>query len=165
MTEPYCVDPASNAITTLITAMKAVFSPDADCPPIGGGSEDVYFYAGEGAPIDEVGCESPFLWVRLAARYRSEVFPDPSVTVSPCGALEVITVELGVARCVSMEPTKESDRREAVISLDDSWRLGKAMCTASATLSSNHQVGTDMINPYGPQGGVVAWSSNIYISV
>lgn len=167
MSAPLCTDPASAVIDSVIAAMKTVFSPTSDCPPVGGGSTTVQFFAGEGAPIDEVNCDSPMLWVRLAGRYRSEIFPDPSMTLSPCAATEVITVEIGVARCASVEVqlTAAQYAQEAETSLDDSWRIGKVMCLVSGTLSNDHQVGTDVVSPYGPEGGVVVWTSNLYISI
>lgn len=167
MSEIVCEDPASTVINSIIAAMRQVFGTGTDCEPVGGGSNTVRFFAGEGAPIDEVSCEAPFLWVRLASRYRSEEFPDPSEIVPPCGAPEVIVVEIGVARCAVMDtsPTTAQYDQEAEISLDDSWRIGKVMCLVSALLKSDHQVGSGMVTPYGPEGGIIAWSSDMYVSI
>ena len=161
----YCTDPASEAITVVINAMKTVYAPGSDCPPLGGSATAVSFFAGDGAPIDEVNCEHPLLWVRLASRHRSEMFPEPSVTTFPCGSLDVITVEIGVARCADMAPTAAIHATEAEIALDDTWRISKAMCLASSHLKKDHLVGSDAIVPYGPEGGIIAWTSSIYISV
>lgn len=166
MTSPACTDPASAVITTVMSSLAALFNPNSDCPPAGGGSTDVRFFAGDGAPIDEVSCDSPFLWVRLASRFRSEQFPEPSITLSPCGGFEVIQVEIGVARCAAMDTgiTRNQYATEAETSLDDSWRIGKTLCLIRGLLT-DHQIGADMVNPYGPEGGVIAWSTNIYISI
>lgn len=161
----YCTDPASEVVTIVMNSLRSLYAPGLDCPPLGGTTTKVSFFAGEGAPIDEVICDSPLLWVRLASRHRSEVFPDPSVTTFPCGALDVITMELGVARCADMDPTPSIQATEAEIALDDTWRLTKAMCLAAGQLKKDHHVGTDTINPYGPEGGVVAWTTNMFISV
>jgi hypothetical protein len=59
--------------------MRVLFDPQGQCPPVGGGSTVVRFFAGEGAPIDEVNCETPLLWIRLSSRFRSTVFPEASV--------------------------------------------------------------------------------------
>lgn len=166
MTSPACVDPASEIVTAIITSLQAVFSPQSDCPPAGGGTTTVRFFAGEGAPIEEVNCEAPLVWVRLATRFRSEEFPEPSVTVSLCGAPEVVSFELGVARCSSMggEGTYADFAVEAETSLDDSWRLSKAVCALS-TLMPERQIGSDLISPYGPEGGIIAWTTVVYVSV
>jgi hypothetical protein len=163
---PACQDPASPVIQSIIAVMRALFSPTSDCPPLGGGSDRVWFLAGEGAPIEEVNCDQPFLWVRLASRYHSEFFPDASLVVPPCGAPEVLVVEVGVARCASMDdPNFDAYTNEAAVSLDDCWRLSRMQCAVSGHLNGEHQVGADTINPYGPEGGVIAWMSTLYISV
>ena len=163
---PACVDPASAVIQTVLAIMRDLFSPKSSCPPLGGGSERVWFLAGDCAPIEEVNCSQPFLWVRLAARYHSEGFPDVSVVVSPCGAPEVLVVEVGVARCASMEdPNFDDYTNEAAVSLDDCWRLSRMQCALARELNNEHQVGADTITPYGPEGGVIAWTSTLDISV
>lgn len=160
-----CVDRASAAVTTVMNSLRDVYAPDADCPPLGGSTTKVSFFAGDAALIDEVDCSSPLLWVRLSSRHRSEVFPEPTVERSPCGSLDVIVVEVGVARCADMDPNAATRATEAEISLDDTWRLAKAMCLASIRLGSDHHVGTDSISPYGPEGGIIAWTSTMFISV
>lgn len=160
-----CNDPASAAVTTVMNALRAVYAADSDCPPLGGSTTRVAFFAGEGAPIEEVHCDSPLLWVRLASRHRSEVFPEPSVSTFPCGSLDVITVEVGVARCADMDPTPAVQGSESEIALDDTWRLSKAICLAASELHKDHHVGSDGIMPYGPEGGIIAWTAALYISV
>ena len=159
-------DPASEVVTAIITTMKAVFSDGSESPPVGGGSNKVLFFAGEGAPIEEISCDQPLLWARLVSRYRSDAFPEPSTILSPCGGQEVIVVEIGVARCsmIGGDATPDQYAAEAEISLDDSWRIGRVMCALKGVLSS-HQLGSDMVNPYGPEGGIIAWMSTIYVSV
>lgn len=159
-----CHDPATDVIHAVLAAMRSVFSPTASCPPLGGGGEKVWFFAGEGAPIEEVNCGQPFLWVRLASRYRSQDFPDPYVPMNPCGSQEVIVVECGVARCaVTGEGTYDQYADEARVSLDDSWRLSKVGCLVTGQLP-DAQVGTDTVIPYGPEGGIIAWSTTLYVS-
>ena len=162
-----CTDPASAVIDAVIAAMKMVFDPKSDCPPVGGGSTTVRFYAGEGAYFDEIECAQPLLWVRFNSRYRSEYFPDASVVTLPCGAGEVITVEVGVARCSMMggDITPKEVAKEAEISLDDSWRLGKLTCALNSQLGGLHQIGQETISPWGPEGGVIAWATLLYISL
>lgn len=160
-----CHDPASDVIQVVINALKAVYAAGLECPPLGGVTDRVHFFAGDGAPIEEVHCDSPVLWVRLTSRHRSDDFPEPSIVASPCGSLEVIVLELGVARCADMDPSPKIRGTEAEIALDDTWRLSKAMCLASRQLSTDHYVGTDVIVPYGPEGGVIAWTTNMYVSL
>lgn len=161
-----CTDPASEIIQAVRKCMATIFSPTSDCPPLGGGTTKVWFFAGDAAPINEVDCNNPFLWVRLASRHRSSQFPDPEMMFSPCGTPEVITVEVGVARCALMdEATFDEYQDEAAISLDDSWRLNKLPCCVSGELNNEHSVGYEAITPYGPEGGIIAWVTTLYISV
>lgn len=166
MTDP-CADPASAVITEVMNAMKAVFDPASPCPPVGGGSKVVMFFAGDGAPIDEVNCDRPTLWVRLVARFKSVIFPEPAPMVSPCGGLDVIQIELGIVRCSRMggDITRAQQSVESEIALDDSWRLGKVMCAVASVLDPATNIGTDMVVPYGPEGGLIAWTTNMYVSV
>lgn len=165
MTAPACVDPASEVITATMNALRAVYAADSVCPPLGGSTDKVAFIAADMAPLDEIHCSSPLLWVRLAGRHRSQVFPDPSVAASPCGGLDVIVLEVGVARCADLDPSYSAKATEAEVALDDTWRLSRALCMVSGQLRTDHQVGYDSIIPYGPEGGVIAWTALVYISV
>jgi hypothetical protein len=162
-----CTDPASAVIDAVIATMKILFDPKSDCPPIGGGSTTVRFYAGEGAFLDEFECNQPLLWVRFNSRYRSESFPDNSMVLSPCGAGEVITVEVGVARCSMYggDITAKQSAKESEISLDDTWRLNKVACVLKGQLDATHQVGQESVVAWGPEGGIVAWATMLYISL
>jgi hypothetical protein len=164
MTSPACHDPATDVIHAVMAAMRAVFSTKSECPPLGGGSDKVWLFAGEGAPLDEVNCNQPYLWVRVGSRFKSEVFPEPSVIIGPCGAQEVIVVEVGVGRCaLTGDPTLDQYTDEARVGLDDSWRLSKIPCLVAGSLDG-HQVGCDTIVPYGPEGGIIAWTTTMFIS-
>lgn len=168
-----CVDPASDIVTVLIGSMKRAFDPASSCPPLVGESTDVRFFAGDAAPMAAwdahaagYGCEHPFLWVRSMRRYRSADFPNPTVDRSPCSLPRVVALEVGVARCavVDMEPSWHDYGREAEISLDDSWRIETALCDMSKRLGREHyQVGTEDIAPYGPEGGIIAWTGTVYV--
>ncbi|MBV9919269.1 MAG: hypothetical protein JOY78_00220 [Pseudonocardia sp.] len=166
MSSPDCVDGASAVIDVITAALKTVFDPQCACPPVGGGSTTVRFMGGDGVVL-EPDCESPFLWVRLAMRFRSEIFPDPSATLNPCYSQEVIHVEIGAARCATMTPETDwsVQAQEAEISFDDSWRLSRALCGIYATLKDSHRIGYDTVTPYGPEGGVTAWSSTIIVGL
>lgn len=174
MTAPVCkTDPASDVIGAFIDALKAVFDPDSPCPPDGGGTKEVRFFAAEGPPPEvwdahnNGGCKEPFVWVRAVTRFRSKVFPNPVVSTSPCDLPRVLVVEIGVARCsVTGTKVRWADyAREAEISLDDSWRIERALCAAARQLSKveNRQVGTDSITPTGPEGGIYTWSALAYV--
>lgn len=162
------MDAASTAINAFVTAMLEWFKPDSNCPPDGGGSTDVRFFAGDAAPAsawDAQGCKQPFLWVRVVRRYRSREFPVPAV-VTDCDLPRVLEVEVGVARCALTKerPTWEEYGREAEVSLDDSWRIENVLCRARALLNKNDfRVGTGTIEPYGPEGGIIAWSGNAFV--
>lgn len=174
-------DGAQCIINEAIRAMKAVFSPNSSQPPIGGGSTTVRFFAGEATPLSAVdlhvaeeGCacgEAPFLWVRLMRRYRSKVFPQPYVGDDGCGSPVVVAIEVGIARCAVMfseECNFEDYATEAEISLDDSWRVEKALCIAAGWMKADlcsDAVALDAVTPYGPEGGVIAWTGILYARV
>ena len=170
MTAPLCVDPAEAIINTVITTMKAVFTPTSSCPPVGGGSTLVHFVPGEGVPWDPLeqgdDCD-PFLWVRLISRYRSQAFPAPDVFVSPCAGVDTVNLEVGVGRCVdtNAEINWSINAQEAEWGLDDSWRLDRLVCVLSTELENTALVAAEQIIPYGPDGGGIAWSVNIYVGI
>lgn len=172
-------DPAIVVVNAYITAMKQAFNPaDTIGPPLGGGSQNVRFFAGEGPALAAFDahtgggrkCTEPFLWVRLARRYffRPGQFPAPSVhTEDQClNSLMAVAIEVGVGRCtvsVKAKPTWEEYAHEAEVSMDDSWRIGLALCMASKALRGpKRNVGIDTINPYGPDGGVIAQVGTAY---
>lgn len=170
-------DGAECIINSVLCAMREVFSPSSSYPPVGGGSETVAFFACEATPLSAVdlqGCNTPFLWVRLMRRYRSETFPAPYVGGANCALQEVIALEVGVARCAltldenGNPPSLADYAREAEISLDDSWRIQRAMCRAVTLMRKNEcsDMGAqDVTMPYGPDGGIVAWIGTLYARV
>ena len=166
-----CTDPASDLINTITRSLLLAFDPASQCPPLGGGSTTVRFFAGDGAPLaaweahTAGGCDEPFLWVRAMRRYRSAAFPNPTIDQSPCPLTVVVPVEVGVGRCavVDLNPSWEDYAREAEVSMDDSWRIERAVCHAAGALAAaGGQVGTDTIAPYGPEGGIIAWTGVVY---
>lgn len=175
MTNP-CHDEASDVVNAFIVGMREVFDPASDCPPDGGGTTDVRFFAGDGdlpASLIPQGdtCDQPLLWVRVAHRYRSKVadFPAAFVGDAPCGNAvlwRVLAVEIGVGRCSTMEAEPDWDTldTEATVSLDDSWRIEKVLCRVAAGLRSKKRaVATDTVAPYGPAGGIIAWTGMAYV--
>lgn len=176
--EPW-TDPAIEVVNAYITAMKQAFNPkDVNQPPLGGGSENVRFFAGEGPALAAFDahtsggskCKEPFLWVRLARRYfyRPGQFPAPIVLVDEAcyKGLRAVAIEVGVGRCsvaVKEKPSWTEYAHEAEVSMDDSWRIGLALCMAADALrSTKRNVGTDSINPYGPDGGIIAQVGTAY---
>lgn len=167
------VDKASDVILAFIKAMKQAFNPDDKiAPPTGGGSKEVWTFAGDGALPDAVPSKrEPWLWVRLDRRYRvlSRDFPAAYVGVLDCKTPDVkraVAVEVGVARCTTMEanPKRAVLEDEATISLDDSWRLDLALCMASDALTlTGLAVVTDTVAPVGPEGGLIAWTGMAYV--
>jgi hypothetical protein len=174
MTAPECTDPASAIITDVMNSMRAAFDPDSPCPPLGGGSTNVRFFTWQGAPLsawdahNEGGenCDEPFLWVRLDSRYRTTSFPTESIDQYPCESVEVIPLELGVGRCSRLEAQVDwADlAAEAEVSLDDTWRLMRAMrAVCQKMVAQNYLSATDTLVPYGPEGGITAWSGMLYV--
>lgn len=176
MTAPNpCHDAAIDVVSAFTVGMREAFDPDGVCPPDGKGGNDVRFFAGDGelpASMIPQGPEcNPLLWVRVAHRYRSTVatFPDPFTKDSPCsgaGGIRVLAVEIGVGRCSTMEADPDWDvlEDEAIVSLDDSMRIEKVLCTVSNRLrTKTRAVGTDTVAPYGPVGGIIAWTGMAYV--
>lgn len=170
-------DDASCAINAAICAMREMFSPDLAFPPIGGGSANVRFFAGDAAPLAAwdahvagCGCTEPFLWVRLVRRYRTKLFPSPFVGPDPCPLPRVIVIEMGVGRCAvtDAEPTWKQYQEEAEISLDDSARIEGALCRAGRIALDKECAditATDAVVPFGPEGGIIAWSGTLYLQL
>lgn len=171
-------DPALNVIAAVSGALADQFA-DGPCPPMVGATENVRLFAGDGAPLaawdshaSGGGCSEPFVWVRAMRRYRSKQFPTATIDTSPCGLTRVISVELGVGWCAEVgepdrPPSWEAYEREAQVSMDTAWRLENAMCASTKRLTADAEgrlVGSDILVPYGPEGGVIAWSGVIYSS-
>lgn len=171
MTE-ICTDPASEVVNAYITALREAFDPQSPCPPDPAALAVVRFFGGDGIPMaawdahtSGTGCDAPFLWVRVLRRYRSREFPDQAVGIDSCNLPRVLALEIGVGRCsvVDLQPSWEDYAREAEVSLDDSWRIELALCRGAALVRGlGHVAGTGEVAPYGPDGGVVAWTGEAY---
>jgi len=182
MTDPFVPatspveDDASLVVNTFISAMLAAFNPaDPVQPPLAGGSTVVRFFAADAVPLElwdahatGSNCAEPFLWVRMTKRYRSRDFPTPSSESFACSLPRVIGLEIGVGRCSSLSVTPDWDQvqLEAEYSLDDSWRLELALCRAVSDMQAqNRLVSIDSIVPFGPEGGVIAWSATAAVKL
>lgn len=171
-------DPVDCAIDLTVRALRECFAPDSTDPPIGGGSADVRLFAGEGTPtaavdvhMSETDCAvTPFLWVRLVRRYRTLAdVARPYVGDTSCAAPPAVTLEIGVARCavVSADGVDwDALAAEAEIGIDDSARIALAQCRAATLMRAegcSEGVGLDVVTPYGPEGGVIAWLAMLHI--
>ena len=173
MTQPDpCHDTASDIIDTFTVALRKAFNPnDPVCPPLGGGSTTIYFLAGDGGlPPWNPTCDEPFLWVRAANRYRTRTTEFPAAYIGDKNCTNpdltpVLAIEIGIMRCTTLldEPDWNRLTNEANISLDDSWRIEKALCVAATTWRRKDRlVATDTVTPFGPDGGVTAWTGMAY---
>lgn len=168
-----CDDPASEIVSIYMAALGEAFAPNSDCPPLGGGSTTVRFFGGDAIPMaawdahsQAEDCATPFLWVRVLRRFRTKQFPTPASSIESCGLPRVIALEVGVGRCavIDMEPDWQAYANEAEVSLDDSWRIELALCrAASKTVTLGYPAGIGEVAPYGPEGGVVAWTGDAYV--
>lgn len=173
-------DGAECIVNAAMQAMREAFSPESTYPPLGGGSEVVRFFAGEATPLSAFdfhtndtgcGCAKPFLWVRLARRYRSQIFPTPFTGEAPCGYPSVVTIEVGVARCsalVNPECDWSAYEAEAEISMDDSRRIEMVLCRARDLMKRTEcsdAVAFEPVVPLGPEGGVMSWLSMFHARV
>jgi hypothetical protein len=171
-------DKAQQVMGLVIDHLTQWFDPAQQVPPLGGGTETVWVLAGEtvvpppwlvGGSEEEPSCDGcgPYLWVRLARRWRSgtstrgqaSVFPD-DLAAAACGASRLITLEAGIARCHPFDGTPDELLAEAAIQWDDSYRLDSALCAAMAA-AEKHRAATDTAigagEPWGPDGLVTAW--------
>jgi len=174
MSSPAPTDPAIEAVSIVMGTLADAFDPNGPWPPVQG-STDVHFFAGEGpataawdAHTTQPGCDAPFLWVRVAQRYRTKRIPAPVVDPANCQLPRAITVEVGVARCavVDVDATWDDYAAEAATSLDDSWRIEAALCAARGRLlTDSYLAATHPVSPYGPEGGLLAWSGMIDIQI
>lgn len=169
-------DPAMASIAVLSESLMDAFSGDK-CPPLVGHADVVRFFAGDGAPLAawdshaSQGCESPFIWVRAMRRYTSSTFPSPTLNTSPCGAqIRVVAIEAGVGFCavIDQSPSWEQYSAEAAVSMDTAWRLEIALDNAACKLrydaGGDRLTAVDSLVPYGPEGGVIAWTGVLYVN-
>lgn len=165
-------DRAVTVIGLVVAELRRSFAPGIDRPPLGGGTYTVHILAGElvvpppwlaGDNDDCADC-GPYLWVRLARRWRagdsarSAVFRD--VQAESCSQNRAITIEVGIARCHPLDGTPQELEEHAAIQWDDSWRIDNALCRAMKS-AEGAQVITDSAigagEPSGPQGLAVMW--------
>ena len=77
-----------------------------------------------------------------------------------------VAIEVGVGRCAVMDeqPTWAQYDAEFDTSLEDSWRIELAVCRAAKLLEADtYTAATDEILQYGPEGGIICWTSIIYV--
>lgn len=173
-------DPLSCAVDHTTYALKILFSPDSVDPPLGSGTEDVKFFHADAIPLPwfhahvDGDCDNatPFIWVRVVSRYKSTTFPTPDL--SGACAQNAAEIEFGVARCSYLDDHGDVDfdklRTEANVSLDDSRRLEKAACLAAARMLKSdtkcaNNTARELIQPVGPEGGVVGWVTSLYVQL
>ena len=170
-------DASQEFVTELINVVRAVYRPDSEYPPVGGGTTAVHFVSGEGPswdPMlgrygdeqDQTDCPDPFLWVRLITRYRSTSFPEAAVA-DGCDGIPVLVMEVGVGRCVNIDPEVDWSviAKEAEWGLDDAYRLDKIACVLKGYLANRALVAAEPATPEGPDGGGIVWSTTVYIGI
>lgn len=155
------------AVGLVVEELRRQFDPASENPPMGGGTADIRVIGGDMVPLD--GFDSAdcalLVWVRLARRYRTTAFPAEAASGARCGSQPVIVLEAGVARCADMgddngPPAPSVIEREALVQMDDAWRVDAALCRAAAR-AEDEDIAPDCVlgagEPYGPEGGVIAW--------
>lgn len=164
-------DNVREIVTTAQAVLLEFFGPDAAVKAKVGTVNEVRLFAGDGIPLAAWnsigGCGDVFVWVRVVRRYRTRGFPTPTIDSAPCGLPKALALEVGVASCASMEesPRWEDYAREADEAMDTAWRLEEALCVMSSRLKrddSERLTGVDTVTPYGPDGGVLAWTGVLY---
>lgn len=168
------IDPLFDAVTVVINIVRGLYDPNSTYPPVGGGTATVHFVSGEGPSWDPLASRigedadgeacDPFIWVRLVSRYMSRTFPEPDA-VSGCQGVDTIALEVGVGRCVNIDPVADYTviAREAEWGFDDAFRLGKVACLVAGQFGDDYQVAYEPALPEGPEGGGIVWSTTVYI--
>jgi hypothetical protein len=164
-------DNVRQIITTAQDVMLEFFGHRDTAPALVGEVSEVRVFAGDGLPLAAWNsiqrCGDVFAWVRVVRRFRTRAFPNPTIDTAPCGLLKAVALEIGVASCASMDenPSWNDYAREADESMDTAWRIEEALCIMSKRLrldDSERLTGVDTITPYGPDGGVLAWTGILY---
>lgn len=169
------MDSAVTVIGLTVTRLREFFTPSASVPPLGGGTDLVNILAGEAVipppwvgvgEDDEVSCGDcgPYLWIRLVSRWRTDNFPQKSITGS-CGSQRAITLEAGIARCHPLDGTPAELEQLAAIQWDDSWRIDSALCAAMQDAEKAGKATASALGdgePWGPEGLVLAWLQPAY---
>lgn len=159
--------------------MRWAFDPGSARPPLGDGSPHVRFVGGDGIPSAmftahraDCECSNPLLWVRVVRRYRTAVLPaeQRGDQNGGCPDPRAITVEAGVMRCAitEPEPSWEDWEHEAMVQLDDSHRVDRALCRAMQCIERDnigHSTLLEAGEPWGPHGGVVAWTQWAHVQL
>ncbi|AXK88822.1 hypothetical protein SAMN05421776_108213 [Nocardia farcinica] len=173
------MDAAVTVIGLAVERLRGFFSPTAAVPPLGGGTDTVHLLAGSEVVVpywltgdpdlqDHSSCGGcgPYLWVRLARRWRTANWPHEAATGTgsggavTCGTSKAVTIEAGIARCHPLDGTAQEMEQRAAVLWDDSWRIDAALCAAMkdaerADVAVNTGLGAGV--PDGPEGLVIVW--------
>jgi len=165
------------AVGCFIEAMQDVFCDEAK-PPLGGVAPCVEHRPGAEVPLDRFWGEHPqckvMAFVNVIRIYRSNDFPGESEEIRPCGGQRHAVLQLGIARCVSTvrsdgsAPPPEVLEEEALVGLDDADRLEVAVCRAVRAAEQRgviNQAVWSGVDPSGPMGGALAWTSTVTIQL
>lgn len=170
-------DPAVTILGYVVESLRLAFDPKSATPPLGGGTPSIRLVGGDGIPqayfhpYREAGCSEPLVWVRLVRRYYTELLPEESGrTTTGCARPAALTVEAGVLRCSTMDPDPPwtDIEREALTQLDDGYRVDAAMRRAMKCARDEHRAHDTYLSPgepWGPHGGVIAWTQWVHVQV
>jgi len=174
-TDP-CEDPAHAIVTTVMAALRSAYSTASSCPVDGAvDAPTVRFFVSEGTPLaawdaflanGSADCTQPFLWVRLSSRFRSSDFPSAELNPGNCTGVRVVELEVGVGRCLNLGVQTDWDTlaREASRGMDDSFRIERVLNRCAAVFHTEGKLAaTDTLVPYGPDGGISAWSGGLFV--
>lgn len=167
-------DRVISLVGLVVEHLRTAFNPGQLHPPLGGGTAHVRFFAGDTIPTaawnahsQSCGCGEPMLWVRVVRRWRTTQFPNEFVGAAPCGTPRAVTIEAGIMRCAITEPEPAWDdyEQEAMVAVDDSWRLDAALKRAMQCAETEHVANQTALaagEPFGPEGGILAWAQHAH---
>jgi len=174
-------DSLPDIIATCKSVLLQAYSPTGPQPPPKDTAPTAvrFFASMEGVPATWInpGGECPLLWVRLSHRFRSRLSDFPAAVVSDgnsnaCLAdiKRVACLEIGVGRCTSASMEADPDWKEleaeAELGLDDSRRIEASLGRILSELRTPQRaVAIDTVAPYGPEGGITAWTGLLFVQL
>lgn len=154
-------------VVALLEKLRAAFCND-EHPPVGGVTGQPQPRAGNGVPPLDNFNDCSLLFLNVTNRFRSNEFPNQSVSDDPCTMQKVVELQIGVARCTAVAeavgrkialPSADTMAAEFGVQEDDADRLDWVLCRAAAKLKNDHDIlswAPEATTVLGPEGGTVA---------
>lgn len=157
----------------IIEQLRAVFCNE-DAPPLGGTVAEIEHRPGSDVALDGLmdGNCPGIVWVNCHRIYTTTEFPAETDNPRPCTGQTAAVIQIGAARCCATvddrgyPPAAAQMEQDALVGLDDAHRLKVAACKAirqARDLDLIDDAVQSALEPYGPQGGILAWTLNLSV--